>query len=81
VIEPLPQPDSSVGQRFWREAHTIARLGSKHVIDILDIGYTDGVGFVVMEWVEGESLAELLERARARETRDSLRLPRADREP
>lgn len=48
--------------RFLREAQAAASLRSPHVVQILDHGVDSGVPFIVMELLEGESLASRLER-------------------
>src|SRR5690606_31285045 len=49
-------------QRMLREeAMLVAHIKSPHVAETLDFGLHHGVPYLVMEWVEGESLAELLE--------------------
>src|SRR5688572_25178206 len=55
-------------ERFDREAHTIASLNHPHICTLHDIGHhqsTSGgpvVDFLVMEYLEGETLAQRLER-------------------
>jgi serine/threonine protein kinase len=48
-------------QRFEREAKAISALSHPHVCAIYDVGNQDGVEYLVMEYLEGESLAERLE--------------------
>jgi serine/threonine-protein kinase len=50
--------------RFLREAQAAASLRSPHVVQILDHGVDEGVPFIVMELLDGESLASRLERLR-----------------
>ncbi len=50
--------------RFLREAQAAAQLRSPHVVQILDHGVQDGVPFIVMELLEGESLSARLARQR-----------------
>src|SRR5262249_3495357 len=47
-------------QRFQREARTAARIWHPHVCPIYDVGEQDGQPFVVMPFIEGQSLAERL---------------------
>src|SRR5262245_24549943 len=47
-------------QRFEREAKTIAGLNHPHVCTLYDVGNQDGTDFLVMEYLEGETLAERL---------------------
>ncbi len=49
-------------ERFQREARAIARITHPHICTIYDVGEVDGVPFLVMELLEGETLAERLER-------------------
>src|ERR1700676_4109430 len=47
-------------ERFEREARTIASLNHPHICTLHDIGKQDGVDFLVMELVEGETLEHRL---------------------
>jgi len=49
-------------QRFLREARAAAAARSPHVVQVLDYGVHDGTPYIVMELLEGESLAERLHR-------------------
>src|SRR4029453_17292521 len=49
-------------QRFEREAKTISSLNHPHICTLHDIGHQDGVDYLVMECVEGETLATRLEK-------------------
>ncbi len=49
-------------QRFEREAKTISRLNHPHICVLHDIGHQDGIDYLVMECVEGETLAKRLEK-------------------
>jgi eukaryotic-like serine/threonine-protein kinase len=47
-------------ERFEREARTIASLNHPHICTLYDIGRQDGTDFLVMEYMEGETLATRL---------------------
>jgi len=49
-------------QRFEREAKAISSLNHPHICTLYDIGQQDGIDFLVMECIEGESLAKRLEK-------------------
>src|SRR5262245_56569245 len=50
------------GQRLWREARAAAKVNHPNVCHLYEIGEEDGVLFIVMELLEGESLADRIER-------------------
>jgi serine/threonine protein kinase len=47
-------------ERFEREARTISSLSHPHICSLYDVGHQDGVDFLVMEFLEGQSLADKL---------------------
>ncbi len=49
-------------QRFEREAKTVSSLNHPHICVLHDIGHQDGMDYLVMECVEGETLAKCLEK-------------------
>ena len=49
-------------ERFEREARVLAALGHPHICTLYDVGRDEGIEFLVMEYVEGETLASLLTR-------------------
>jgi eukaryotic-like serine/threonine-protein kinase len=51
---------SELRERFEREARTIASLNHPHICTLFDIGQQDGIDFLVMEYLEGETLAQRL---------------------
>ncbi len=65
AIKVLPSHLSSnleLKQRFVREARAISSLQHPHICTLHDVGSQDGVDFLVMEYLEGESLAHRLVR-------------------
>jgi len=54
--------DSASRQRFEREARTISSLNHPNICTLHDIGHQDGIDYIVMECVEGETLAKRLEK-------------------
>ncbi len=49
-------------QRFEREARTISNLNHPNICTLHDVGEQDGVHYLVMELLEGETLAQRLEK-------------------
>ena len=65
AIKVLPEhvaADPDLKQRFEREAKTISSLNHPHICTLHDIGSQDGVDFLVMEYLEGDTLAQRLEK-------------------
>ena len=59
AIKVLPQQISNqpeFRQRFEREAQTIAALNHPHICTVHDVGHHDGIDYLVMEYLEGETL-------------------------
>jgi serine/threonine protein kinase len=47
-------------ERFEREAKTIANLNHPHICTLYDTGHQDEIDYLVMEYLEGETLAQRL---------------------
>ncbi|HEV2616602.1 MAG TPA: protein kinase, partial [Candidatus Acidoferrales bacterium] len=65
AIKILPQhlsEDPGATQRFEREARAVSSLNHPHICTLYDVGHQDGTDFLVMELVEGETLAKRLEK-------------------
>ncbi len=48
--------------RFEREAKAISQLNHPHICTLYDVGEQDGIDYLVMEYIEGETLAERIAR-------------------
>ena len=65
IDEELMRRAPEVLLRFQREASYTARIKSPHVVQVFDQGQLpDGTPYIVMELLDGESLADRLERSR-----------------
>ena len=62
ILPPHLSSDPVRKQRFEREAKTISSLSHPHICTLYDVGQQDGVAFLVMECVEGETLFKRLEK-------------------
>jgi serine/threonine protein kinase/tetratricopeptide (TPR) repeat protein len=64
AIKVLPSavaPDAQAHERFEREARAVAALNHPHICTLHDIGSQDGIDYLVMEFLEGETLATRLQ--------------------
>ncbi len=80
AIKVLPEhvaSDPDLKQRFEREAKTISSLNHPHICTLYDIGEQDGIDFLVMEYLEGETLAQRLEKG-ALPLDQALKIARSD---
>ena len=65
AIKVLPShlsSDPDLKARFEREAKAISALSHPHICHLYDIGSQDGIDYLVMELLEGESLADRLQK-------------------
>jgi hypothetical protein len=64
ILPPAVGQDPSFAARFTREARTLARLSHPHVVAIHDFGEIDGLYYLLMEFVDGANLRQLLRAGR-----------------
>src|SRR5215831_13391604 len=62
ALPPHLSADSELRDRFEREARAVAALSHPHICTLYDVGHQDGIDFLVMEFLEGETLASRLGR-------------------
>jgi Tol biopolymer transport system component len=65
ALKALPRhltENAEARQRFEREARTVSRLSHPNICTLYDVGHSDGIDFLVMEYLEGETLASRLEK-------------------
>src|SRR6266849_4985200 len=65
AIKVLPEHLSAKPQlreRFEREARAVSSLNHPHICTLHDVGQQDGVDYLVMEYLEGETLADRLKK-------------------
>jgi Tol biopolymer transport system component len=60
VLPPQLQADPDLKARFEREARAISSLQHAHICTLFDVGHQDGIDYLVMEYLEGETLAARL---------------------
>ena len=65
ALKVLPESlagDAAFKSRFEREAKSISALNHPHICTLYDVGSQNGTDFLVMELVEGETIADRLGR-------------------
>src|SRR6516162_3570179 len=60
ILPPHLSDNAEAKQRFEREARAISSLNHPNIFTLHDVGHQDGTDFLVMEYLEGETLAERL---------------------
>jgi serine/threonine-protein kinase len=60
VMHSLFRGEAASEARFLREGRAAARVRHLHVVEVFDVGVEAGVPFLVMEYLEGQTLAQLL---------------------
>jgi serine/threonine protein kinase len=74
AIKVLSVPNEDLRERFAREARSVAALNHQHIVTIYDVGEQDGVPFIAMEYVQGETLAEIIRRGSPLPLTDKLQV-------
>ena len=60
ILAPERERDARFAERFAREAELLAKLSHPHIVTIHDFGETGGLYYLVMEFVDGVNLRDLL---------------------
>ncbi len=60
AIKLLRDDDDELRERFKREARAVARLKHVNIVTIFDVGEHDGQPYIAMEYVDGQTLAEIV---------------------
>jgi len=59
-----PKQLIEVRQRFYREAQTAGKLNHPHIVTVYDVGEELGMSYIVMEFVEGQTLTQWMKKKR-----------------
>lgn len=73
VLAPALTHDTSYVARFRQEARSVARLEHPHIMPIYEIGEAEGVHYIAMKYIAGQTVKELIQ------SRGVLALPHAAR--
>jgi serine/threonine protein kinase len=60
ILRPEKTGDERFAERFAREAQTLARMNHPNIVTVFDYGETSGLYYIVMEFVDGVNLRDLL---------------------
>lgn len=61
VIPPQAAKEPAFAERFAREARALARLNHPNIVTVYDFGQSDGVFFLLMEFVDGLNLRQTMQ--------------------
>src|SRR6185369_10473973 len=61
VLPPEIGHDPAFAERFTREARALARLSHNHIVSVFDFGQSDGLFYIVMEYVDGVNLRQTIQ--------------------
>jgi serine/threonine-protein kinase len=64
ILSPELTEDAAAKQRFDREARAVAALSHPHICAVFDVGHQEGTDFLVMEFLDGETLGARLNRGK-----------------
>jgi serine/threonine-protein kinase len=62
ILHPHYGDDEEYVERFRREARSVAQLSHPNIVTVIDRGNADGQQYIVFEYIDGESLKQLVDR-------------------
>src|SRR5881394_1110332 len=74
ILPPEMGRDPEYVARFMREATTAGRMEHPNIVQIHDVGYAEGRHFIVMQYVDGESLSTVVENLGAMDPPDAAKI-------
>ena len=76
VLDVELAPSATVAERFMREAQTVARLEHPHIVPIYKVGRQQEIFYLIMRYIDGPSLGQLLETQKKLSIGDAARIAR-----
>jgi hypothetical protein len=74
ILPPDMSRDPEYVARFMREATTAGRMEHPNIVQIHDVGYAEGRHFIVMQFVDGESLSTVVEELGVMDPKDAAKV-------
>lgn len=72
----VPYLSGSYSQKFIKEAKNISKLNHPHIIKVLDVFEENGTAYYVMEYIDGGSLSDLIEKKGSLSEEETLKYTR-----
>ena len=60
AIKLLRDDNEELRERFAREARSVAKLRHRNIVTIFDVGEQDGQPFIAMEYIQGQTMGDLI---------------------
>lgn len=72
MLKPDSNADKVALERFAREAQASTQLSHPNIVDIYDVGDDDNIHYIVMEYVKGHTLKQLIKKRGPLPTRETI---------
>jgi len=76
ILAPGRQQDPQFAERFLREAQALAKLNHPNIVTVYDFGESDGLFYLLMEYVDGVTLRGLLQGGKVESAQALVIVPR-----
>ena len=73
ILQPLMEIPAAE-ERFLREARIAARLRHPHIIGVHNVGFENGIHFIVMDYIEGKNLQEIIKEQKRIRPEEAVRI-------
>ena len=72
ILKPDSNADKVALERFAREAQASTQLSHPNIVDIYDVGDDDNIHYIVMEYIKGHTLKQLIKKRGPLPTRETI---------